>query len=224
MDSHLAIIAVPYGHSWPWQIGHWWLTLTAADQGAWVSGLGAFAAAAVALRVAGAESKRRRVEAKARARIVMASYSTPMMGVYAMVIGIRDDAIEVASAMAGEAIVRIGWRVERIKNGCDIMRPLLATFSHAEAFHLPDEFGPQLATAVRDAELLVGLATSVTDVYFERLPHKDYGRMLSVCKSMKGAESYAQSILDRLAPFIKACEKELGVIGTEAPTYPEAER
>lgn len=40
----------PHGHSWP--SIPWWLSLTAADQGAWVSGIGALVAAGAALWVA----------------------------------------------------------------------------------------------------------------------------------------------------------------------------
>lgn len=43
-------IAKPLGHSWP--SIHWWLSLTAADQGAWISGLGSLAAVIVALGIA----------------------------------------------------------------------------------------------------------------------------------------------------------------------------
>lgn len=44
------------GHSWPNL--HWWLSLTASDQGAWIAGLGAFAAAAVAVAISVVQFRR----------------------------------------------------------------------------------------------------------------------------------------------------------------------
>lgn len=52
------------GHSWPGL--HWWLTLTAADQGAWFSGLGALAAVAATLFLAWLAERRRRLELRQR--------------------------------------------------------------------------------------------------------------------------------------------------------------
>lgn len=60
----------PQGHSWP--SIHWWLSLTASDQGAWVSGIGAFTAAAVALGIALNESKRRDRDRQGRAMVLAA--------------------------------------------------------------------------------------------------------------------------------------------------------
>src|ERR1700722_15016677 len=47
----------PLGPSWP--SVQWWLSLTAADQGAWISGIGAFSAALAAVWVSGRERRRR---------------------------------------------------------------------------------------------------------------------------------------------------------------------
>lgn len=43
------MVCVPLGHSWPGI--HWWLSLTASDQGAWVAGMGALAAAVAAVGI-----------------------------------------------------------------------------------------------------------------------------------------------------------------------------
>jgi len=58
----------PHGHSWP--SIHWWLSLTAADQGAWISGVGAFAAATAALWIALNDSRRRDRERESRSLIL----------------------------------------------------------------------------------------------------------------------------------------------------------
>src|SRR6202012_4581920 len=56
------------GHSW-WPSLHWILSLTAGDQAAWISGLGAFAAAFAAVRVAGAERKTREKQSDDRSKV-----------------------------------------------------------------------------------------------------------------------------------------------------------
>jgi len=61
----------PPSHSFP--TIHWWLSLNAAEQSAWVAGLGAFAAAGAALLISGREQGRRKREIKQQARIA-ASY------------------------------------------------------------------------------------------------------------------------------------------------------
>ncbi|SEI92506.1 hypothetical protein [Frateuria terrea] len=60
----------PLGHSWPSL--HWWLSLTAADQGSWISGIGSLAAAAVAVLIAGAERRHR--HAHQRVQQALADY------------------------------------------------------------------------------------------------------------------------------------------------------
>ncbi|RDS80804.1 hypothetical protein DWU98_12670 [Dyella monticola] len=62
----ICAVAEPIGHSWP--SIHWWLSLTAADQGAWVSGIGAFAAAFAAVWVSGRERRLRNRERNELAR------------------------------------------------------------------------------------------------------------------------------------------------------------
>lgn len=59
-------VVKPLGHSWP--SVQWWLSLTAADQGAWISGIGAFAAALAAVWVSGRERRRRDQERAELAR------------------------------------------------------------------------------------------------------------------------------------------------------------
>ncbi len=59
--------AQAFGHSAPTL--HWWLSLTAADQGAWFAGMGAFAAAFVALLISGQDRRRHNREQRDRADI-----------------------------------------------------------------------------------------------------------------------------------------------------------
>lgn len=53
---------LPHSHSWPTL--HWWFSLNAAEQGAWISGIGTLAAAIVAVGIAvyGVRHERKREE------------------------------------------------------------------------------------------------------------------------------------------------------------------
>src|ERR1700748_156866 len=103
------------GHSWPGL--HWWLSLTATDQGTWFAGLGAFAAAIVALGIALSEGRRRKSESRARAQLVKASLYSPVVGVLAMVSGIEDDAEIALRALPGGAVINVAKNVGKLKNG-----------------------------------------------------------------------------------------------------------
>lgn len=196
------------GHSLPsW---HWWLSLTATDQGTWFAGIGAFAAAIVALGIALSDGFRRRRERKARARLTMASLYSPMVGALAMVTGIGRDAQTVLHAFPGGAVLQIASVVVRLKNGCDVLRVQLTAFSPAEAVHLDGDYGVALAAAVRDAELIANLVTSATDVYLPGIKKQAFQEMYSVLQSLKNVPAQALAIEKRMRPFIEACARELG--------------
>jgi hypothetical protein len=68
-----------YGYSvWPTQIPHWWMSLGAADQGAWAAGLGALAAAFAALYISQKDQRRRDRETSRKQRIVASYHFTHM--------------------------------------------------------------------------------------------------------------------------------------------------
>lgn len=67
MDPSCVAVEV-VGHSWPFSL-KWWLSLTAADQGAWVAGLGAFVAALVAVGISYMQFRRDAIHER---RIAMA--------------------------------------------------------------------------------------------------------------------------------------------------------
>jgi len=74
------------GYSWwPWEWPHWWLSLTASDQGAWAAGIGALAAAGAALLVwwlsystARAEALRRQTQRAKLLAIETAQFLVPL--------------------------------------------------------------------------------------------------------------------------------------------------
>ncbi|MDR3445943.1 hypothetical protein [Dyella sp.] len=61
---------------------HWWLSLTATDQGTWFAGLGAFAAAVVALGIALSDGRRRGNERQRDGRALAAYLATEIYSVY----------------------------------------------------------------------------------------------------------------------------------------------
>lgn len=74
----LCVSAKVLGHSWG-PTGHWWLSLTAADQGAWVSGMGALVASVVAVSVALHQHRKAEIERERRA-VVTAAYLFSTIG------------------------------------------------------------------------------------------------------------------------------------------------
>jgi len=191
---------------------HWWLSLTATDQGTWFAGIGAFFAAIVALGIALSDGWRRKREQRARARLTMASLYSPMIGVLAMVNEIGKDARVIIRALPGSAVTNVAANVESMKNGCDVMGPLLEAFDASEAVHLSGDHGVALAAAVRDAELMVGLVTSVTEKYIPAIAMKinDFAGLYKLLQSLNRIPSQAAAIKIRMTPFLEACARELG--------------
>lgn len=176
-----------------------------------MAGLGAFFAAGVALLIALSDSARRRRERKARTRLVMASLYSPMVGILAMVMGIGKDAQIALMTLPGSAIRSVAENVESMKNGCDVMRPLLTVFDPKEAIYLSGDYGVALAAAIRDAELLEGLVTSVTEKYLPGVAnHQNHAALYKLLQSLARVPSQAKAIEVRMSPFIEACARELG--------------
>jgi hypothetical protein len=191
---------------------HWWLSLTATDQGTWFAGIGTFFAAVVALGIALSEGWRRKREQRARARLTMASLYTPMVGVMAMVMGLGEDTMVAIRALPGSSVKNVVAYVERMKNGCDVMRPLLEAFNASEAVHLSGDHGVALAAAVRDAELMIALVASVTEKYLPGIESTDYEGLYKLLQSLKRVPSQAAAIKVRMSPFLDACKRELGFL------------
>jgi len=186
------------------------LSLTATDQGTWFAGLGAFAAAIVALGIALSDGWRRDRERRARARLTMASLYSPMAGVLAMIGGIEKDAIAALHAMPGNKVLLVSENVEHMQHGCDVMSPLLRTFNPSEAIYLSGDHGVALAAAIRDAELILGLVTSVTEKFLPGRDSHDYASLFKLLQSLHQVPSQARAIRKRMTPFLEACAHELG--------------
>lgn len=196
------------GHSWPSL--HWWLSLTSTDQATWFAGVGALCAALVALGIALSDGSRRRKERNARARLTMASLYTPMSGVLAMVQGIAKDAAIALQARPGKDVLRVERNLAGMKDGCNIMKPLLKAFDPSEAIHLKADHGAALAAGISDARLLRKVIANVADAYQIAKVAGDFNGMYRAIRLLVQAPSMAKAIETRISPFIQACEDELG--------------
>ena len=135
-------------------IPHWWHSLTAADQGAWVAGLGAFAAALAAVGVVLFSQRVAQKEKRARARLVAAYFYMPITQVYAALEVIRDEGKKFAAAMPGSASRQVTGSATLMDTACKQTRAKLNVFNLADAAALPGEIGECLATGLMEAEFL----------------------------------------------------------------------
>jgi hypothetical protein len=106
--------AKPLGHSWPFSM-HWWLSLTAADQGAWISGLGAIAAVFATVVLAATAQytarKSKRLSDETLARIIAMQIQRPIVAIIAslgVAVGFLDRLDEGRVFGKPEVLLRIG--------------------------------------------------------------------------------------------------------------------
>jgi hypothetical protein len=109
------------GHSGPTL--HWWLSLTAADQGAWISGLGAFAAALTAVWIAGRERRIRNREKRdltmvATAFVYMDIQQIAVFGCHLHGFVLKLSKVENGKPTIAE-ITNIKLCIERVRLMCD---------------------------------------------------------------------------------------------------------
>ena len=173
MGLRLADVAAPFGHSWPWEIGHWWLTLTAADQGAWISGAGSFAAAIVALHLARKASKREERRDIARARLAAAHLYYPITHIRAALEVIADEIPPFASVLAGAASRNVVNHAALIRSACTKTMPRVQAFKLADAAALPADVGEDLASAVALTNFIFERLEIATRTYFKADDFKD---------------------------------------------------
>lgn len=131
------------GHSWP--SVHWWLSLAAADQGAWIAGLGAFAAAVVALVISDKDRRRRERERGAKARICAAYITTDMQRLSDFVVRLRKNlqSIDIANQAQGYAI-----QIFAIEQSLVEVRAVLERVDLKLLLMLPPKIGEGLATGI----------------------------------------------------------------------------
>lgn len=198
------------GHSWG-PSPNWWLSLTASDQGAWISGVGALAAAIVALAIALSESWRRRSERLARRRLVKASFYSPTTGIVAMLMDIEKDCVFLSGAQNGIALDKVEGRLERLKLSCDTLRPLLPTLNLTDALYLEKDAGVGVIACLRDIELIIYGVTSVTDMFPVHKANAASHRLSDLLHSLRDIPRMANKAIGILKPLAFQWAKDLGL-------------
>ena len=199
------------GHSWPWEWGHWWISLTAADQGAWISGLGAFAAALAAI---GVVLYGRRVAAKerqARARLVAAYLYMPMAQTRAALEVLETSGTRFAGVVAGSASIEVQADAELIASACERTRPRLTAFSIVDAAYLPGDIGERLATGVMETEFLFEAAESSARSYLAADENRNVvaadNHRFKMAHESDGHPSMARHAIEKIDTFLQYCRK-----------------
>lgn len=146
----------PLGHSWP-GIG-WWLSLTAADQGAWISGLGAFAAAFAALHISDKERRRRNSEREEQAHICAHYITTEMQRMAEFVVQLRRALLAIDLTQQHK-----GYRdqIYAVKNSVAELRAAHARIDMKLLLMLPTDVAKGVALAVGSLPLCCDSAESV---------------------------------------------------------------
>jgi len=145
----------------------------------------------------------------------MASLYSPVSGIYTLVQSIGNDAVVVAAALPGTEVTQVTPTIVQMKSSCAIVREQFRYFSPQEATYLPKDFGPALAAAIRDAELLESMVSSAVDRYLHGRKQAHFIEMHSAASSLVGCPANAKSIVARLEPFLEECRNRLGEIARD---------
>lgn len=199
----------PLGHSWP--SVHWWLTLTAADQGAWIAGIGALAAAAAAVFIAGWEGRRRHRERESRGRLVAAYLYTPFVRIHGYLREMERLAYSYSAILPGNATLDVADDARKLKLSCDDISSSLGTFSISDAAYLPDSVGSKLAIAVSEVAMLVGGLGKSVELYLLADEH-DHVTRFDAAHEQAGYSAWAAHAAEQVRSFLAYCEKEFDVV------------
>lgn len=194
------------GHSGPTL--HWWLSLTAADQGAWVAGLGAFAAAFVAVVLSRKEERRRDGQHALRGRLTAAYLYVPFRRIQNFVSAISTHATNVASVLPGEASKNILADVQMLEIACAKIRPLRERFSLTEAAYLELQIATALAMVVSEIDQLMDVIAATATAFHaaDRTDNPDQTRF-------KAGQQFASvprrlpAINEKIEIFLSYCKK-----------------
>lgn len=120
---------------------HWWLTLSATEQGTWVAGLGSFAAAVVALWISGKEGRRRDKELKKQSRMSAAYLYTDLAYLVRDVIYVR----EMLKKMEENSYVQTIENTNEIRTALKSAKSILDRASLELISRLPASVGESVA-------------------------------------------------------------------------------
>lgn len=200
---------LPPGHSWP--SAHWWLSLSAADQGAWVSGLGAFAAAVVAVALAGAEGRRRKKERRDRARLVAAYLFSPIFQIQQLAVRLAKHCRHYSGVLAGKASIDVHPDAITLLAICDALPPLLKTFSLVDAAFLPGKIGENLAVAIMNINMAMDSVKSSVDLYIDADTHFDPDvERFDAAHGQTMSPEIAEHASRQMEVFLAYCRTEFG--------------
>jgi hypothetical protein len=149
--------AKPLAHSTP--SIRWWLGLNAAEQGAWVSGVGSFAAAAVALVLSLGDQFRRRSDRRARSRVT-ALYMTPeLMRISHFLIEMHTQLLDLTMLPTRNDIFA-SRKLENVDTCITQVRAALKRIDLEMVAPLPDEIAEPLASGLGGLEFVCDNAES----------------------------------------------------------------
>ena len=209
--------AVGHGYSFlPWEIPHWWMSLSPADQGAWAAGLGAFAAAVAAVGVVLYSQHIARKEKSARARLVAAYIFMPIAEVHQALKVIGDEGKKFAAAMPGSDSRKVTENATLMDTACKTTRAKLDVFNIPDAAALPGGIGERLATGLMEAEFLFN-EVEVTVKSFLNTgnlsdPDADADRY-SVTSSNGNLHEKAERAANKIDYFLDFCRETFGKDG-----------
>lgn len=152
----LCASAKALGHSWP--SIHWWLSLNAADQGAWVAGLGAFAAAFAALWISDQDRRRRKWEQSDRADVCAHYVTIDLQRLADSIVRLRRALLSIDLSKQHSGFAREIYSIEQCVE--DITR-VRARIDINLMLILPTKVGQQVALAIGSLPLVCDAASMV---------------------------------------------------------------
>lgn len=212
MGSTLLVLK-PLGYSWPWELGHWWLTLTAADQGAWISGAGSFAAAFVALHLARRAERRQERRQIERSRLVAAHLYYPIAQIRAALEVVAASLPKFCAVKDGPASIEVMDHATLIRSACTKTMSKVGAFRISEAAYLPGDVGEQLASAFALSGFIFQRLEAATRSYFDATtsinPNKQRFTSAHECSEILPMVKHTISKTDE---FLAYCDRTFGTV------------
>lgn len=183
------------GHSAPGL--KWWLSLTAADQGAWIAGIGASAAALAALYISGQERRRRTSQSRDVARLGASYMVTDLQRLVVFVAKLKKNLRELAASPPPDGDPAHGKAIETIKRSLEEISPILNRIGLDRLSMLPPKVGANLAVTLGGLPICCDGAKLLLDRLSQGdLVSKQSDNLLFLADSLEGP-------LQRLIPFFQ---------------------
>jgi hypothetical protein len=144
------------GHSWPSL--HWWLSLTASDQGAWFAGAGAFAAAFVALWISDQDRRQRKKEEGDRADICAHYITVDLQRIADQVMRLRKALLSIDLEKQELGYAQEIFTIDRCIEELNTIRQRI---DMSLLMMLPTEVGQKVALAIGGLPLSIDAASEV---------------------------------------------------------------